>query len=301
MKEEDAESRARLRGFLLSVIALLLFFSWPLLRLLRYALSSDLYSYIILIPFVSGYLIWNKRKALPTLSRPNQEFTFFTWIAGMAVLGVYLAKAFSGDNLAVEDSLAFLTLSFLLLFWGLCSWFLGKQALRSMAFPLGFLIFLIPFPVLLRFWIETFLQYCSAYAALALFDMTGIPVFYSDLTFQLPNITLLVAPECSGIHSSLALLITSILAGHLFLRSNWKRIALAFAVLPLAILRNGFRIFTLGELCIHVGPEMIDSNIHHKGGPIFFIISLVPLLALLLFLIRSERPMGVPLSIRHEA
>jgi exosortase C (VPDSG-CTERM-specific) len=301
MKEEYAEYGSHLRGFLFSVVALLLCFSWPLIRLLRYALLSDLYSYIILIPFVSGYLIWNNRKNIPALSKPNRMLAFLCGIAGMAVLGGYLAKTLPGGNLAVEDSLAFLTLSFVLLFWGLCGWFLGKQAVRSIAFPLGFLVFLVPFPVFLRFWIETFLQYCSAYAALALFDLTGMPVFYNDLTFQLPTITLLVAPECSGIHSSLALLITSILAGQLFLHSNWKRCALAFAVLPVAILRNGFRIFTIGELCVHVGPEMVDSNIHHKGGPIFFILSLVPLLALLLILIKSERSPRMPLPIQHEA
>ena len=65
------------------------------------------------------------------------------------------------------------------------------------------------------------------------------------------------------------LFITSLVAGYFFLRSPGKRTALTLAVVPLALLRNGFRIFTIGQLCIHIGPEMINSPIHRRGGPCF--------------------------------
>lgn len=65
-----------------------------------------------------------------------------------------------------------------------------------------------------------------------------------------------VAPQCSGIRSSLVLFITSLIGGYLFLRSPWRRFALAAFVLPLALLRNGFRVFVLGQLCVQVGPHM---------------------------------------------
>ena len=62
------------------------------------------------------------------------------------------------------------------------------------------------------------------------------------------------------------------------------------AVLPLALLRNGFRVFTIGELCVHYGMRMIDSPIHRKGGPVFFVLSLVPFFLLLVWLRRGDRP-----------
>ena len=64
--------------------------------------------------------------------------------------------------------------------------------------------------------------------------------------------------------------------------------ALVAFVIPLAVLRNGFRIFTIGWLCIEFGPHMIDSFLHRRGGPVFFAASLVPLFALLWWLRRGD-------------
>ena len=99
---------------------------------------------------------------------------------------------------------------------------------------------------------------------------------------------LLVGPECSGIHSSQVLLITSLLAGNLFLLSPWRRAFLALFIIPLAILRNGFRIFVIGELCVHVSPDMINSWIHRRGGPVFFALSLIPFFIVLAWLRKTE-------------
>jgi exosortase len=143
-------------------------------------------------------------------------------------------------------------------------------------------------PTALTKGIEVFLQHGSAEVAHVLFNLSGTPNFRTDLLFQLPRISLMVAPECSGIHSSLALFITSLVAGKLFLRASWRRILLAVIVVPLALLRNGFRILTIGLLCVHIGPHMINSVIHHQGGPIFFALSLLPFGALLWWLRRAE-------------
>jgi exosortase C (VPDSG-CTERM-specific) len=136
--------------------------------------------------------------------------------------------------------------------------------------------------------IESFFQRGSADAADLLFKMSGMPVLRQGTGFHLPGFALEVAPQCSGIHSSLVLFITSWLAGYLFLKSPWRRAALALAVIPLALARNGLRIVTIGQLCVHVSPDMIHSPIHHHGGPLFFALSLIPFFLLLHLFRRSE-------------
>jgi exosortase C (VPDSG-CTERM-specific) len=270
--------------------AVVLCYVRPLIQLLRFSVRSDLYSYIVLIPFISIYLVWLKRSECPFASKSNRPFAGALFVAGIVTLAIYWTISLTGREIANEDYLALITLSFLLFFWGVCGWCLGWQTCRTFAFPLGFLLLMVPLPTTFADSVQLFLQNGSAAVAYAFFKVSGTPVFFHELTFQLPGITLEVAPECSGIHSSMALFITSLLAGYLFLSSKWKRTALAVAVIPIALLRNGFRVFTIGELCVRIGPEMINSYIHRHGGPLFFVLFLLPFLLFLRFLAKSERP-----------
>ena len=266
----------------------MLCFGEPLFELLRFAARNDLYSYIPLIPMVSFYLVWTRRKQLPPPSRPARKLAALFFAGGLAVIGGgWLAGRYR--PFATENHLALTTSAFLLLFAGVGCLFFGKNTLRAIAFPMGLLIFMVPFPEFVRRDIETLLQYGSAAVASGLFMLSGMPVYHDGLIFRLPGFNLEVAPECSGIRSTLVLFITSLLAGHLFLRQPWKRAVLALAVIPLALLRNGFRIFVIGQLCVRVGPEMIDSPVHRHGGPLFFILSLMPLFLLLFCFRKSER------------
>ena len=119
--------------------------------------------------------------------------------------------------------------------------------------------------------------------------VSGLTVLRDDLYFSLPGLTIEVARECSGIRSTLVLFITSLVAGYLLLRRPGNRAILAVSIIPLAILRNGLRIFTLAWLSVEVNPTIIDSALHRRGGPIFFVLSLIPFFLLLLFLRRHER------------
>lgn len=275
---------------LLGVLGLVICFSLPLYQWARFALQSDLYSYVLLIPFVSLYLLGLGRKQyLPALVARNPGAAAVLIGSGLIALGYYLIVILSGGKFEPQNSTALTTFSFVLLASGMCAWWMPPGRFRQAIFPLGFLLFMVPFPLAMEHGIESFLQHGSVPPAYWLFKLAGTSLFREGLVFQLPGITLQVAPECSGIRSTLVLFMVSLLAGHLFLRSPWKRAVLSAAVIPLALVRNGFRIFTIGQLCVSVGPHMIDSPIHHRGGPIFFALSLIPFFALTYFLLRTDR------------
>ncbi len=284
-----ATSGARLRPLLWTIGGLMLCFSWPLFQLVRYSLGSDLYSHIVLVPCVSLYFVWIKRDRLTEQSTPNRAVAFGLLALGIAATAVFVATLLAGSNLPKEDSLALSTAAFVLLLGGTCGLFLGRSAFWETSFPLAFLVFMLPFPHFVLEAIETFLQHGSSSVAAFFFTISGTPFFRQELVFQLPGITLQVAPECSGIHSTLALLITSVVGGYFFLRSPISRAVLSLAVIPLALVRNGFRVFVIGELCVHIHPDMIHSYIHRQGGPIFFALSLIPFGFLLVALVRFEK------------
>ena len=285
---EPAAARRR-RSFCLALFGLVLAFSVPLWLLARFAAGSELFSYILLIPFISFYLIRQKRPVLPKTFEPASGLAMGFLAAGTMLLLAYWIGMRPHFKLAEADYLAVMMSAFLLYFFGVCGWYLGGQFLRLNAFALGFLVFVAPIPTAALSGIDTFLQYGTAMVARVFFMMLDTPFLQNGLEFQLPGINLSIAPECSGIHSSLVLFIVSLLAAYFFLRRPRNRTLFILAVIPLAILRNGFRVFTIGELCVHIGPHMIDSPIHHRGGPLFFALSLIPLFILLVFLQRSER------------
>jgi exosortase C (VPDSG-CTERM-specific) len=285
----SAGNLGQFRNFALATACLALAFGKPLYSLVQFAARSDLYSYILLIPFVSAYLVWLKKHELLRASRPIRLLAVFPGSIGLAALACYAWAVHGGTSPVEADGLALAIFSFFSLLTGAACLFLGRELLRAFVFPISFLIFVVPIPGFLMDGIEIFLQHGSAAVAHALFTLSGTPFAREGLVFQLPGIPIRVAPECSGIHSTLILFITSLLAGHLFLRTPWKRTVLALAVIPLALIRNGLRIFTIGELCVHVGPEMINSAIHRHGGPWFFAGSLVPLFLLLFVLQKSDR------------
>ena len=283
-------SGRRLRNFGLAMILLTLGFAVPFWQLVDVALHNDFHSYILLIPFISVYLAGLKKRGLPVCFQPAGMAALVLLSVGLAVQLIYWLLLRSRWSLMDDDYLAMMMISFVLFVAGICGLFLGKEVLRAMAFPLGMLLFMAPIPAVAMPPIDSFLQHGSALAAQGFFGLAGTPYLRSDLTFQLPGIQpIQVARECSGIQSSMVLLITGLLAGYLFLQKTWSRITLALLMIPLGLLRNGFRIFTIGELCVHVSPKMIDSPIHHRGGPIFFVLSLIPLFVLLIMLRKWER------------
>jgi exosortase C (VPDSG-CTERM-specific) len=277
-------SRVRFVGFVGFAALLASAFGKPLVALFVHVANNNLNSYILLVPFVWGYLIYirGNRSRAEYSSSPG-------WAAAPLVIGlVALGAAESVTTLSRNDYLTLITLSFVSLLTAGGFLFLGRTWMSNMAFPFSFLIFLLPMPDAMADALETASKLASTEAANLFFNITNTPNLREGTIFHLPNITIEVAQECSGIRSSWVLFITSLLAANLFLKSPWRRVALVAAIIPLGIIRNGFRVWVIGALCIRFGPQMLHSIIHRRGGPAFFVLSLIPLFLLLLWLHRGE-------------
>ena len=280
--------RWRFWGGACFAIVLLAAFAEPLLALINYAAGSQLYSYILLVPFVSAYLLYLRRDQLPKKYVIDLPLAIVSLAGGLGALAFIYWLDFAGRAPADNDRLTLLTLSFLCCLAAGGFFFFGRDWMRAAAFPLGFLIFMVPMPDAMAEALETASKSAAAEVANLLFHLSGTPFLRAGAFFQLPNITIEVAQECSGIRSSWVLFITSILAANLFLRTPWRRFALVAFVIPLAILRNGFRILVIGLLCVHMGPQMINSLIHRRGGPVFFVLSLIPFFLVLWWLRKGD-------------
>jgi len=280
--------KQRLRGFLLFLFVVCLAFNAPLGGLIQHALKYNLYSHILLIPIVSVYLVYTRRDRFPPDCRTSPWVSLALFlVAAVAAAGLRAAEA-NGIVLVQDDYLCLATFSLVTFIVGGVFLFMGGTWFRVIAFPILFLYFMMPMPILIRDGFDFVLQRASAVTLLGLYKLTGTPVFRNGMTFHLPGLTIEVAKECSGIRSSLVLLITSLVAGDMFLRTGWRKALLAFSFFPVAALRNAVRILAVSLLTIHVDRSVIEGPLHRRGGPPFFVLSLIPLFVILVLLRRAE-------------
>jgi exosortase len=206
----------------------------PLFSLFAYAAGTDLHSHILLIPFISGYVLYLRRAELPTQywSSPAIGSVFAT--LGLAAVGFAMTLQRSAQPLSQNDHLAVAVFGFVSLLAAGGCFILGSRWMAAAAFPLAFLIFLVPLPDAAVTFLENASMLASTEAASLLFDATSTPVLRSGTVFELPGITIRVAQECSGIRSSWVLFITGLLAANMFLRSTWRRGLFVAFVIPLS-------------------------------------------------------------------
>ncbi len=139
-----------------------------------------------------------------------------------------------------------------------------------------------------------FLQKGSAEISAFLFGLTPLPVLREGFVFHLPRFSIEVARECSGIRSSIALLVLAILVGHFFLRTWWRQALFVLAGFVVMIVKNGIRIVTLTVLASYVDPGFLYGNLHREGGVVFFLIGLLLMVPVFWLLQTEEHEPNLP-------
>lgn len=250
------------------------------------------YSHLLLVPFVSLYVFYLNRKVILT----SGEWSPWSGMimVGLGAIGYWEAgRATSG-----VDYVSFTTLALVVVIWGIFLLCYGPGTCRKFSFGLLFLLCMAPLPAGLLHAIIVFLQHSAAEVTGIGFSLFGVPVIRNDIVFGLPNITIRVDEGCSAIRSALSLVITSIVAGHFFLRSTWAKLSLVVTVMPLAIINNGVRIVGLSLLANYVDRSfLLDGRLHDLVGHIVFVFSITILIVLISLLRRFEqRPKFYSLS-----
>lgn len=246
----------------------------------------ELYSHLPLVPLISAYFFWSTKRLI------GQAATWcfpggLGWMGLGAILCVYGLK--TPPELGLVDRSSILVLGAVIVFQGAFISLFGLNAARAALFPLVFLFLLVPIPTFIEDFIVTTLQWGSTEASHLLFSLSGIPFLRDGFVFEVPGMKVEVAPQCGGIRSGLALIITCIVAGKIFLRSPWSRVVLVVASIPITVFKNGLRIVGLTLAGIYIDPRILSSELHRSGGIPFFILALAMMAPILWVLMRWEQ------------
>ena len=274
------------RNFLFLCVVSVVLWWHTILATVVLALRHDAYTHILLILPISFGLIfleWRSRK-----TQPEPDFRSGSALLVLAVLIGFMC----GRGSLTADVQLFLGMLAVVMWWiGVFVCCFGTRISRMCVFPLCFLLWLVPVPEFALNRIVGFLQQGSASAAYLLFAIARVPVAQDGVVLSIPGLTLEVAKECSSIRSSLVLIVTTMVLAHLLLRSNWGKVLVIIAAIPLSVAKNGLRIFMLSMLGVYVDPSYLHGRLHHNGGVVFLLFSLAGLFALLMVVRWAERKM----------
>jgi len=252
--------------FRLAVLGVLIGFLYSaiLARLAADWWTDPNFSHGFLVPVFSAFVVWRDRKQLAALPKKPSWFGLAVIAGALVVLivGVLGAEFFLSRS------------SLVLLLAGLVICFLGWGHFRAILFPLAFLFFMIPIPVIIFNQIAFPLQFLAARLGSSLLDLCGVPVLREGNVIQLPTMALEVAQACSGIRSLMSLGAVAVIYGYFLETRILHRVLLALAAVPIAIAANGLRVMGTGLLGYYWDPDKAEGFFHTFSGWVIFIISL---------------------------
>jgi len=231
------------------------------------------------MPLLPVALLFAKRRAVFKDVHYSLKAGALAFSAGLVLEFMFMgfSKQLIPENRLFVDILSLVIVclaSFILCF--------GSESFAAGAFPLLLSLLFVPIPHLFMDLPIAMVQHGSAAVLNILFQVSGVALFRDGMRFSLPGLDIEVAKQCSGIHSTIALLIFSLVVGYFTLNSGWAKLCLVLSIFPVVCFTNGLRIFTVSILSIYVDKRFIAGDLHKKGGSIFFLLALI----ILAFLIR---------------
>ncbi len=256
---------------LIGVLSLALFY--PTLRwLVSEWLGNDYYSHGPLVPLISALLAWRLwvKRAPPSPARGGRE-------GGVSVALIPVMLGLAGYLYALLQRAYFVaSLTMIVLIAGGVWYLLGTIALRRLAFPIAFLLFMVPLPFVEPLSVPM-AQFTGVVAAIVV-RLFGVPIVVNGSQVSLPNVELVVGAQCSGLRSIVSLLTLVGLVVFLVRGPAWGKALLALSSIPIAILGNVLRVASLLAVANVWGAEAGFKYYHDYSSIVFFLSAVVLLL-----------------------
>lgn len=233
-------------------------------RMVSNWMADPNYSHGFLVPVISAWFAWKAWPELKEMEVRPSNLGFILILLGLCLLtfGMTVHELFTSRC------------SFIFILAGMIQVFWGTKVLKTLALPVGFLVFMIPIPYTIYDAIALPLRALVSYVATEGMQLFGLPVLREGNVILLPNITLEVVEACSGMRSLVSLMALGTAYAFIFLKGNWRKAVLILVTVPIAVMTNVARVFITGVLARHFGTTVAEGFFHDFAGFVVFAVAL---------------------------
>lgn len=214
------------------------------------------YNHILFVPLIVGWLVWTRWDAL-------QGLVPKAWWPGLLLLGgalfLWLLGSVAGVNSASQ-------LGAVVALQACIVTVLGPRVALALAFPIAYLLFLVPFGDEL----VPMLQMITAKLVIAMTEWSGIPAIIDGVFIDTPVGLFEVAEACSGVKFLIAMIALGTLVSYTCFRGWKRRAAFMGAAVLLPVLANGVRAWGTIYIAQFQGIEFAEGFDHVFYGWVFF-------------------------------
>jgi exosortase len=245
-------------------------------------IDDETMGYAFFVPLLAGFIVWRARKRI--MAQPVKPF----WPAILLVIWGFLQMmlGFLGADFFIARTAFWIAIVGVI--WTLA----GTQVLRSMAYPLFLLVFMIRLPLFVNQQLTFPLQIFASKVAAGTLGLMGIPVLRNGNIIELASQQLQVVEACSGIRSLLSLAFLSFAYSYFFDHRVWMRLVLFLSTIPIAIMTNSLRI-TLTGVFSEFNTKLAEGVYHEFEGWVIFMLALVVLVGVHRLICRFAGPSHV--------
>jgi exosortase D (VPLPA-CTERM-specific) len=242
-----------------SVLAVLLVFALyehGLNRMVHYWFNKDEYSHGVMIPFITAFLIWQKKDVLERISFDGSWVGVVVTLVGAFIIAI-------GNISAIT---AIMQYGFVIVLAGFALAYMGWRGFKEIWIPLLLLFFMIPFPDVITQDLSRHLQLISSSIGVWIIRLFGISVYLEGNVIDLGVYQLQVVEACSGLRYLFPLMTLGFVCAYIYKAVLWKRAVIFFSTIPITIFLNSFRIGMIGVLVEYWGISMAEGFLHDFEG-----------------------------------
>lgn len=240
--------------------------------------------HVLFVPFVSALILWHRRASLRRASEEGHHpLAFVLFAAALVLLG--LAQT--------TPSYTAHTLSIVLAIAGVVLWFGGTAGLRQAAFPVGFLLLMLPVPSALVAAVSPVIQDAVAGFTAGALGLLQVPVERQGFLLRLPNVTVSIDESCNGLRFLLVSFVIATAFAQLLIPTPSRRVVLMMGAIPAALLANAIRVTEITMTAYLYGPQ-VAARLHDYVGRGTWLLTIAALLVAAIVLGRSARQGGLP-------